>query len=623
MLYYFLTGLSRRQKRGLMLILDLSLVLVSLYAAYALRFGTIFPYTQTTINWVIYPALAVVAAPLILFCQLPNVKLNAFENTAMLRIGACALSLALFASGVSYLFGLGTPRSVPLILAVTFFFSSVITKILGNAFLHLLQARSGDIIPVAIFGAGSAGIQLVSALRQSKEIRPVAIFDDNPSLHGLLVAGLKVENPSSLAAFSIKKGFKRVLVAIPSLSRTRQSELVHNLESLDLEVQVLPSYVDMLSADQNGDKLRTVSPDELLGRDKVDLDVPEIANTYAGRVVMVTGAGGSIGSELCRQLLECQVSQLVLFEQSELGLYNIDQELRPLAKALDIGVTTRLGSVTNRPRVRSVMQENSVEIVLHAAAYKHVPLVEENELEGARNNVLGTQTVVETAAECGVERFILISTDKAVRPTSVMGATKRMAELVVQDVQTRFPKTKISMVRFGNVLGSSGSVLPRFQAQIASGGPVTVTHRDITRYFMTIPEAARLVLLAGAFSNDGSVFVLDMGKPKKIIDIARRMIQLSGHRVKEAGASDDGIEIKITGLRPGEKLFEELLIDSNSLCGTPHKKILQAQEKKLSKIEVAGMLKDLHSALETGEVQVLRNMIESKIDGYHHQEEVA
>jgi FlaA1/EpsC-like NDP-sugar epimerase len=311
-----------------------------------------------------------------------------------------------------------------------------------------------------------------------------------------------------------------------------------------------------------------------------------------------------------------------LFEQGEFQLYSIDQELQPEAKATGIPIVSRLGSVTNKERVAGVIAEEGVEIVLHAAAYKHVPLVEENELEGARNNVLGTQVVAESAAEAKLERFILVSTDKAVRPTNIMGATKRMAELVVQDVQTRNAATKFAMVRFGNVLGSSGSVLPLFQKQIARGGPVTVTHKDVTRFFMTIPEAARLVLLAGAYAKGGDVFVLDMGEPQKIIDIAHRMISLSGRRVKDPMTGVGDIEIRVTGLRPGEKLYEELLIDDDSLLPTPHTKILRAQEGMLSQIEVAAMVRELKGSIDDADAVRLRQLIATRVEGYHIQESV-
>ncbi|MGB7318467.1 MAG: nucleoside-diphosphate sugar epimerase/dehydratase, partial [Planktotalea sp.] len=487
--------------------------------------------------------------------------------------------------------------------------------------LTLMDAWSSDKTRVIIYGAGAAGIQLASALRQSRELSPVAFVDDNPSLRGLIVSGLKVQSPAALENLVAQGKIERVLLAMPSISSARRDAILTGLIDLDCEVQILPSYVDLVAGKGQADELRTVTPDALLGRDKVDLDIPDVAKTYAGRSVMVTGAGGSIGSELCRQLVGTAPAHIVLFERSEIALYQIDRELRPIAENAGIIVTTRLGSVTDARRVLEVMKETGTEIVLHAAAYKHVPLVEENELEGARNNVLGTQVVAEAAMAMGVERFILISTDKAVRPTNIMGATKRLAELVVQDLQTRSDKTKFSMVRFGNVLGSSGSVLPLFEQQIRRGGPVTVTHPEVTRFFMTIPEAARLVLLAGAYATGGDVFVLDMGEPMRIIDIARRMITLSGRTILENGEGD--IEIQIIGMRPGEKLYEELLIDDDSLGATPHSKILRAEEKMLSQIEIIAILRELELILKTGDIRGLRKLIETRVDGYHQQDQLA
>ncbi len=620
-MHSFLIHLSRSAKRAILFSVDMLLVLASLYAAFALRFGTPTPFEFIDRNWVLFPTLSLVYAVLALMLGLPRIKLNSFENNAVIRIGLCAVGMSLAAMLISYIFGLGAPRSVPLILGAAFFFGSTMARLLGYLFLYVLQNNNGIAVPVAVYGAGAAGIQLVSALRQSQEVKPIVFVDDNPALHGLLVAGLKVEPPDYLGTLAAKGKIERVLLAVPSASISRRDEVMKKLEDLPLEVQVLPSYVDMFAGNGLEDSFRTVSPDELLGRDKVDLNVPDIAKVYAGRVIMVTGAGGSIGSELCRQLINCGPAQIVLFEQNEFGLFEIDRELRPMAEKVGIGVLACLGSVTDKGRVLRVMKDEGVEIVLHAAAYKHVPLVEENELEGARNNVIGTQTIAEAAVELGLERFILISTDKAVRPTNIMGATKRMAELVVQDLQTRSPHTKLTMVRFGNVLGSSGSVLPLFQQQIEVGGPVTVTHAEITRFFMTIPEAARLVLLAAAYAKGGDVFVLDMGESMKIIDVAKRMIRLSGRTIRDKTNPHGDMEIVITGLRPGEKLYEELLIDDKNLRTTPHEKIMRAEENMLSQIEVAGMLKDLLDAISEGDREKLRNLIVARVDGYHQQGE--
>ena len=613
-----LHDMPRALKRLIFFATDTALIPISLYIASALRYGSAAPDMQGRVGLVI--AITVLGMGLIAFFRLPQIKLEAFENRAVMQIGLVAVMLAFLAMVCSYMLGNPGPRSVPLIFGSVFFLLSLATRISGLCLLNYLHDRDSDREAVLIYGAGAAGIQLASALTRSREARPVGFIDDNPNLHGLMVAGLPVCARAKINLMVAKHDVKRILLAIPSATATRQSELLKILSTYNVEVQVLPSYVDLMAGRGLETKLRTVTPDELLGRDKVDLDIPEIAKTYAGRVVMVTGSGGSIGSELCRQLVNCAPARIVLFEQSEFQLYSIDRELRPLAKAVGIPVTTRLGSVTNKARVSGVIAEEGVEIILHAAAYKHVPLVEDNELEGARNNVLGTQVVAEAAAEAEIERFILISTDKAVRPTNVMGASKRMAELVVQDLATRSTVTKFAMVRFGNVLGSSGSVLPLFQKQIEAGGPVTVTHADVTRFFMTIPEAARLVLLAGAYARGGDVFVLDMGQPQKIIDIARRMIELSGRTVRDPVTGQGDIAIEITGLRPGEKLYEELLIDDDSLVPTPHEKILRAEENKLSQIEVVAMLRELQNCITEADTQRLRDLIAARVEGYHIQE---
>ncbi len=611
--------LSRRVKRAIFLSVDSLLVPISLYFAFALRYGTAQPFSYLASSWVLFPILSVIGVILALGVRLDRIKLNAFESRAMTRIALVSMALAMSAIVLSYLLGLNAPRSVPLLFGVIFCVLAVFARLGGLAFLNWLAEHGSDHTRVAIYGAGAAGIQLASALRQAQEARPVFFVDDNPSLQGLMIAGLPVFAPDALKMQLARAGIEQILLAVPSLSKVRRAEIVETLKGYEAEVKVLPSYIELMSGKGLVESLMPVSPDQLLGRDKVVLDTPEIAKSYAGRVVMVTGAGGSIGSELCRQLIHCKPTRIILFEQSEYQLYQIDQEMQAEADGRNITVVARLGSVTNSPRVENVIAEEGVDIILHAAAYKHVPLVEENELEGARNNVLGTQVVAAAAAKAKLERFILVSTDKAVRPTNIMGATKRLSELVVQDIQTRSAVTKFAMVRFGNVLGSSGSVLPLFQRQIAKGGPVTVTHKDVTRFFMTIPEAARLVLLAGAYAEGGDVFVLDMGQPQKIIDIAHQMIALSGRKVKDPVTGEGDIAIEITGLRPGEKLYEELLIDSGSLLGTPHPKILRAEETMLSELEVASMLREIQGSLTANDVTKLRDIIVQRVEGYHQQ----
>ena len=606
-------NLNRRHKRAIFIALDISLVPVCLYLAFCLRFGTPWALGYMQPSLVLVPVLGLAALGLVLFFGIDRIKLAALDVTAMGRMGGVALLLTLTAMASSYVLQLPAPRSVPLIFGVIYFGGTVAARALALLLLSRVLNHIRPATRVAIYGAGAAGMQLALALRNAREVHPVVFVDDNPALHGLIISGLEVMPPKVLDKMAARGKIARVLVAIPSLPKPGQRDIVNRLSHLPCDIQVLPSYVDLIAS---GQPPTPVAPDELLGRDKVDLDIADVNQAYAGRVVMVTGAGGSIGSELCRQLLHCAPKAIVLYDQGEFNLYDIERELRPLADDAGVALVARLGSVTHAARVADVIADMGVQIILHAAAYKHVPLVEDNPLEGAGNNVLGTQIVAMAAQQAGVERFILVSTDKAVRPTNIMGASKRMAELVIQDLQTRSDTTRFAMVRFGNVLGSSGSVLPLFQRQIAAGGPVTVTHPDVTRFFMTIPEAARLVLLAGAYATGGDVFVLDMGRPVKIYDIARRMIELSGQKVKTSDTGG-GIAIQVTGLRPGEKLYEELLIDDASLVATPHPKILRAQESKLSEIEVAGMIKDIPQAIETGDAPRLTRVVETHVAGYH------
>jgi FlaA1/EpsC-like NDP-sugar epimerase len=605
-------------KKLIFMATDTFIVVMSLYLAVALRYGDSLPFEMLNKSWELLLVMVVVGPPIIAFCGLHRIKLHAIESDATMRIAITAAALSLAAIVASYLLKLSGPRSVPIIFGTVFFLLAVSMRVFGLYALRYMAERGTTRLPVIVYGAGAAGIQLAAALRQSVETRPVLFVDDNPNLENIMIAGLPVRSSKELPQLIKKYAAARVLLAIPSLPEQRRDALIADLTALPVEVQVLPSFIDLMSGRSLETSLRSVSPDELLGRDKVDLDIPEIARAYAGRVVMVTGAGGSIGAELCRQLMNCKPAAIVLFEQSEYALYSINSELSGITTPADIPIIARLGSVTNQARVARVVVDDSVDIILHAAAYKHVPMVEENEIEGAANNVMGTKIVADVANEARIERFILVSTDKAVRPTNIMGATKRMAELVIQDIQTRASGTKFAMVRFGNVLGSSGSVLPLFQKQIAQGGPVTVTHANVTRFFMTIPEAARLVLLAGAYAKGGDVFVLDMGAPQKIIDIAKRMIHLSGRKLKDPETGEGDIAIEITGLRPGEKLYEELLI-TDALSATPHAKILRAEETPLSEMEIALLLRDTQVAIAQGDAAALRRIIEARVDGYHLQ----
>lgn len=467
-------------------------------------------------------------------------------------------------------------------------------------------------LPVLIYGAGKTGQQLAAALLSDDRLRPVAFADDEPRLRGLTVAGLRVYRPEKVPDLVARHAIGRIILAMPSASEAARARLTHRLAATGCEVHALPSFADLVTGRAiTPYESRPIDPSKLLGRDALENELPGVTDAYAGRRILVTGAGGSIGAEMCRQIASCAPKTLVLLDHAEHALFQIERELREIAA--DVEIMPILGSVCQAELVRVLMQAREIDVVLHAAAYKHVPMVEANAIEGMRNNVIGTRTVALAAEEAGVERFILVSTDKAVRPSSVMGASKRFAEMIVQDLATRAARTRFSMVRFGNVLGSSGSVIPTFSEQIARGGPITLTHPDVTRYFMTIPEAVRLVLLAGTIARGGDVFVLDMGAPVRVRDIALRMIEASGLRLRDAANPDGDIEIAVTGLRPGEKLHEELLIGSDMLT-TPHPRILRAQEGHLSEIELVKALKSLSEAIETRDVALLRTILAQWIE---------
>ena len=466
--------------------------------------------------------------------------------------------------------------------------------------LHVLlrPQRARRAARVAIYGAGDAGAKLSSVLRGGPDFEPVAFIDDKRSLRGSRINGIKVFDPAELPALIKELRIGRVLLAMPAASRRRRREILEKLEPLGVHVQSLPDLSEIISGNARIDDLREVDAGDLLGRDPVPPDPALYDRSIRGRSVMVTGAGGSIGSELCRQILRCSPHRLVLFEMSEIALYQIERELADTARATHSAteIVPLLGNAHHRPRLREVLSAFGVQTVYHAAAYKHVPIVEHNIIEGIHNNVISTWYAAEAALETNVDTFVLISTDKAVNPANVMGATKRFAELVLQALQQRSRHTRFCMVRFGNVLASSGSVVPLFQEQIRGGGPVTVTHPDVMRYFMTIPEAAQLVIQAGAMATGGDVFVLDMGQPVRIDDLARRLISLMGLTVRDQTNPDGDIEINYMGLRPAEKLFEELLIGAN-VAGTEHPKIMRAIEHCLPWEKTKQILDELLVAL--------------------------
>lgn len=503
----------------------------------------------------------------------------------------------------------GISRSVFGIYWVSAIMYVAASRFLARGYFLYVSGLAGG-IRVAIYGAGSAGSQLASALNNTSEYRPVALIDDKKELHGATIAGIKVFSSDALAKLVADKGIKEILLAMPSLTKAQQRRILERLEPLKIKIKVTPSVESLVSGELRVQDIRSIEIEDLLGRDPVKPDARLISAGITGKSVLVTGAGGSIGSELCRQIMRLQPTRLLLLEMSEFALYSIEQELRALQVALGIDVELMpfLGSVLEQEKCSRILQSFSVETIYHAAAYKHVPLVEHNPIEGIRNNVFGTLSIARAAMASGVSSFVLISTDKAVRPTNVMGSTKRLAELILQAFARQKSNTRFCMVRFGNVLGSSGSVVPLFHAQITTGGPITVTHPEITRYFMTIPEAAQLVLQAGAMGEGGDVFVLDMGQPVKILDLAIKMVHLSGLDVKSEATPEGAIEIQFVGLRPGEKLYEELLIGEN-VEGTGHPLIMRAQEAEIPWPVLQPLLNDLEQACFRFDYEQVRELL--------------
>jgi len=523
--------------------------------------------------------------------------------------------------GLSFFLSIPIPRTVPIIFVS---FSILLvggSRIIVRALVSKVSASKRR--PVIIYGAGSAGRQLATALRHGPEYRVVAFVDDDRTKQGSQIEGHLVHAVDDLESIIRHENVEKVLLALPSTSRARRNRILQKLEVYSVKVQTIPGMADVVAGAVNVDQVKDVDVEDLLGRDPVSPKKALLHADIKEKVVMVTGAGGSIGSELCRQIVRNGPTKLVLFELSEFALYSIEKELSQYVeeRSLPISVIPIMGSVQKQNRLETVMSAFGVQTVYHAAAYKHVPLVEHNVVEGVRNNIFGTLYTAQAAIKTKVETFVLVSTDKAVRPTNVMGTTKRMSELVLQALADTQSDTRFCMVRFGNVLGSSGSVVPLFRKQIRKGGPVTLTHQDITRYFMTIPEAAQLVIQAGAMGMGGDVFVLDMGDPVKIKDLATKMIHLSGFTVKDEKEPEGDIEIKCTGLRPGEKLYEELLIGDN-VEGTTHERIMTAHESKLDWRELEVILNSLDKACHNFEHERIRDILLKAPTGFAPTDEI-
>jgi FlaA1/EpsC-like NDP-sugar epimerase len=603
-------GLSRQTKRLVMLVADAVAIPIVMAAALVLKSGTFEPPGPTLLAVLLATVFSI---PLFARLGLYRAVIRFLGPRAALAI-AGAVALSVVALGV--VVAAGPLQGIPY-TALVIYGALLLVYVAASRMFLRWALRAGGGTRVIIYGAGGAGAELAAALAASQQFVPVAFVDDNRALRGAIISGVGVHDPFRLPELLADLGVKRVLLAMPALSRRRRREILGLLEPLGVHVQTMPSVADLVAGSARVDEVHDVDAADLLGRDPVPPNQQLLQTCILGKTVMVTGAGGSIGSELCRQILRLEPRRLLLLEMSELALYNIERELRVMLEREGFAteLVPLLGNAHHKYRVREILQTFGVETIYHAAAYKHVPIVEQNVIEGLHNNVISTWHAAEAALECKVETFVLISTDKAVNPTNVMGATKRFAEIVLQGLQQRPTSTRFCMVRFGNVLESSGSVVPLFREQIKRGGPITVTHPDVIRYFMTIPEAAQLVIQAGAMAKGGDVFVLDMGKPIRIADLARRMVQLSGLTVRDEKHPDGDVEIRYTGLRPAEKLFEELLIGKN-VTGTDHPMILRAVEHALGWEDVQRLLEDLGTAMRRFDCRAARELLERAVQEY-------
>ncbi|EGW22932.1 polysaccharide biosynthesis protein [Methylobacter tundripaludum] len=644
--------LPRQKKAFILISADVFFAIFALWAALSLRWGEL--YVPKSDEWYLFAAAPVIAVPIFIKMGLYRAIIRYIEVRALWTIIQATTLYALVFAFVLYESGIkGVPRTVlplnwlnmMLLVGSSRFFAR---WWLGELYLNLGGGRgvkSHSKKNVVIYGAGNAGVQLASALGYGREFRPIAFIDDDVLLQKQKVNGLRIYPLSSLRYLIERHQVSDILLAMPSANRARKSEIIRLLEPFAVHVMSMPGLSDIAQGKVTVDALQEVDIADLLGRDAVAPDQSLLHANIAGKVVMVTGAGGSIGSELCRQIIRLQPNSLILFEISEFALYAIEKELQHLLtkrragsrladgtpaipgdinNAEEIKLIPVLGSVTNAKRCEKICNTFKVQTIYHAAAYKHVPMVERNPGEAVWNNIFGTLHVAQAAIKADVETFVLISTDKAVRPTNTMGATKRFAELILQALSLNAVnnlRTRFTMVRFGNVLGSSGSVVPLFKEQIARGGPVTVTDERIIRYFMTIPEASQLVIQAGAMGHGGDVFVLDMGEPIRIVDLAKRMIHLSGLEIKDAEHPDGDIEISYTGLRPGEKLYEELLIGDN-VSKTDHARIMRAQEHVIPWAELEKMLATLEQATEDDDFERVRGVLADAVTGFIPQCEI-
>ncbi|NNM53032.1 MAG: polysaccharide biosynthesis protein [Pseudomonadales bacterium] len=601
----WLLGLPRNIKQMLLVVTDSLVLLLAAISSYVMRLGDVWhPVSLREL----FPAFLAIATALIIFTYRGLYKtVVRYMNASAVSIMLLGVSSAAVVFALSIrLENLSQPRSVPLLF--WFVALSLVGGVRLFAQVYLRRFAAGISEPVLIYGAGATGTQLGSALTQGYRHCVIGYVDDNLQLQNMVVHGVRVYTRHHIKALAASYQIRQIFLAVPSATRDQRREILSFLEPLALRVRTLPAMDDVLTGKARIEDVHDVEVDELLGREPVPPQQDLLDACIRDKVVMVTGAGGSIGSELCRQILASNPCLLVLYEIHEFALYQMQLELVPKAAAAGIKIHFILGNVQDKARLREVLRRYGVQTIYHAAAYKHVPMVEGNVIEGVRNNVIGTQVAAEVAAECGVDIFVLISTDKAVRPANVMGASKRLAEMILQCAAKHSTHTRYVMVRFGNVLGSSGSVVPLFMEQIRRGGAVTVTHPEVIRYFMTIREAAQLVVQAGSMALGGDVFLLDMGPAVRIADLARKMIHLAGLHVREIDYPEGDIEIKYIGLRPGEKLYEELLI-GGEVSGTRHPRIMRADEQHPSEDELSLMLGRLHELMTSGDEMFLARYI--------------
>ena len=618
--------LSRSVKQILMMIADALMIVLALGFSFALLGKDFFDLDQrfyfylslaTTVSILVFIRIGLYRA-LVLYMGLQSVFLILQGVTA----ASCLLATAYFFAK--------TPESSDLSILPIFWMIAVLliggTRFLAKVFLQSLIQNFRPKEPVIIYGAGSSGMQLLVALQNGDQYLPVAFVDDSHNMIGNTVHGIRVYNPNSLYELIESFSVRQIFLAIPSATHGERKEILNRLEHHPVHVKTVPDLFDMVSGKMGVDEIRDIDIEDLLGRDIVPPNPELLGACITGQSVMVTGAGGSIGSELCRQIIAINPSRLILLDTFEFGVYKLEAELIEKLQSIEGGnnieIVSLLGSVGNRLQMENAIRSFKVDTVYHVAAYKQVPMVEKNVVEGVQNNIFGTLVSAQAAEKFKVKNFVLISTDKAVRPTNFMGATKRFAEQVLQALAARETATKFSMVRFGNVLGSSGSVVPLFRRQIGMGGPVTVTHPEVTRYFMTVQEAAQLVIQAGSMATGGDVFVLDMHEPIKIIDLAKKMVHLMGFEVRDENSYRGDIAIEYTGLRPGEKLYEELLI-GESVTGTGHPKIMRAKEETLSWGELEILLSKLELACKQVDLKEIRKLLMKAVVGFEPKDEVS